>query len=97
MISATEVKVMDLSIEGESLGLFQVTSEWEGFKKLTNLRNGLCVILMPTVPDGMANCFEGLFAGISGTPIVKDMQLIAASPGIMTHIQQIKKKATAND
>ncbi len=44
MITATEVKVLDLKVGDVSMGLFRITSEWEGFKKLESLSGRGCLI-----------------------------------------------------
>lgn len=91
MITATEVKVLDLKVGDVSMGLFRITSEWEGFKKLESLSGRGCLIGAPTEPEGLANCFDGLMAGISGIPIVKGLNVIAASPDLALIIKGSSK------
>lgn len=89
MIRAKEVKVLDLSINGQELGLFQIESEWNGLKKLRSLKNNEILIAMPTEPEGgMANCFDGLFAGITGIPLQKEMHIISATRNLAAMINK---------
>ena len=91
MLSAKEVPVLEIADENGSLGLFKVASEWEGFKKLESLSGRGCLIGAPTEPEGLANCFDGLMAGISGIPIVKGLNVIAASPDLALIIKGSSK------
>ena len=92
MLSAKEVPVLEIADENGSLGLFKVASEWEGFKKLESLKDGEVLIVgAPTEPEGLANCFDGLMAGISGIPIVKGLNVIAASPDLALIIKGSSK------
>ena len=90
MIQSREVKVLELLVGDMSLGLFKVTSEQEGLKKLVGLDSAEILIVLPSISDnGMANCFDNLFLGLVKAPILKDINVIAASPNLALKIKEL--------
>lgn len=93
MITATEIKVYDLSIGDKSFGLYQVVSQWEQLLKLVGIKTGYVIIAMPKhLDNGMSNCFDGMFARISGIPLTKDLHIIAASPDLALAFKNVMQK-----
>lgn len=72
-----DAKVVELKVDGKSLGLFQIVGEWEGFKKLQLVNGSSCVILAPGNQEGYQ--FTGLFNSIFGVTEERDAVLIMAS------------------
>lgn len=93
MITATEVRVLDIRVGETPLGLFKIVDEWNGFKKMESLSGRGILIAAPKEPEGMANCFDNLFSGITGVPIVRGMNVVSASPELALLI----KKGFGND
>ena len=89
MIQVKEVNVYDLTVNGTSLGLFEIASEWEGLKKLEHLRTKEVLIVAPNSPERYSNFMDSLFSQIQGVPIIRDFNVIMASPNLALKIKQL--------
>lgn len=87
MLTAKEIKVLEIADSNGSLGLFQVESEWEGFKKLKSLKDGEVMIVIPRAKGNMISAFDDLFGDIFGKTILQDMILVSASPNLIFRLR----------
>lgn len=94
MIQAKEVRVYDLTVNGTSLGLFEIASEWEGLKKLESLRSKEVLIV---APERYSNFMDGLFSQIQGIAIIHNFHIVMASPNLTLRIKQLLNPEQKHD
>lgn len=97
MIQAKEVRVYDLTVNGSSLGLFEIASEWEGLKKLESLRSKEVLIVAPDSPERYSNFMDGLFSQIQGIAIIHNFHIVMASPNLTLRIKQLLNPEQKHD
>lgn len=94
MVKARNISVIEISDAIGVIGLFQVTSEWEGFKKAELLDGNGCIILAPKVSEGMQTTFQSIFGEMFDLPVFTDMNIVAASPMIAHRLNEGKNAAS---
>jgi len=93
-IELIERPTFDLKIGDTTLPGFSVTSEWEGFKKLSSAKYGVAILAMPQKGE-YPNLLSWLTPEAKGAPV--KVSIIKASQVILTAIEDEERARLAKE